>query len=145
LFAERFMLNITILDTGIGISFDFFPKMFQPFSQVDSSDSRQYGGIGLGLAVSKHLIELMKGSFPLSHLFLSHTSFPLSPLSSLFSLSFLLAKIISQEQSHSKVFWDKELSLKFLCRLNFLRYFFFLLLPSPPTNPFFRRPILLLM
>lgn len=56
------MLNFTIVDTGIGIAFDFFPKMFQPFSQMDNSDSRKYGGVGLGLAVSKRLVDLMGGN-----------------------------------------------------------------------------------
>jgi signal transduction histidine kinase len=56
------MLNFIIADSGIGIRYDFYPKLFQPFMQMDSSDTRQYGGVGLGLAVSKHLINLMGGS-----------------------------------------------------------------------------------
>lgn len=48
-------------DTGIGIPADQMDRLFQSFSQVDSSTTRQYGGTGLGLPISKKLIELMGG------------------------------------------------------------------------------------
>lgn len=62
IFAGHVQLIFAISDTGIGIAPEFFPKMFQPFTQEDSSDSRQYGGVGLGLAVSKHLVDLLGGT-----------------------------------------------------------------------------------
>ena len=46
---------------GIGIQEEFRDKVFQPFSQADSSDSRQRGGTGLGLNISRQLIESMGG------------------------------------------------------------------------------------
>ena len=55
------MLQFEIKDTGIGISADFHAKIFDRFSQVEASNSRQYGGNGLGLAITKNLIELMGG------------------------------------------------------------------------------------
>lgn len=55
------MLQFEVKDTGIGISADFHARIFDRFSQVEASNSRQYGGNGLGLAITKNLIELMGG------------------------------------------------------------------------------------
>jgi signal transduction histidine kinase len=53
---------VSVADTGIGIAPDEMPKLFQEFSQVDSSLSRQAPGTGLGLALSKKLVELHGGT-----------------------------------------------------------------------------------
>ena len=50
-----------VCDTGIGISADKMEKLFQPFSQVDSSATRKHGGTGLGLVISQRLCRLMGG------------------------------------------------------------------------------------
>ncbi|MBD2465902.1 response regulator [Oscillatoria sp. FACHB-1407] len=54
--------QIKICDTGIGIKADFLAHVFERFSQADGSTTRKYGGLGLGLAVARHLIELHGGS-----------------------------------------------------------------------------------
>ena len=54
-------LGFDVRDTGIGIAANKLDRLFKAFSQVDSSHTRQYGGTGLGLVISKRLIELMGG------------------------------------------------------------------------------------
>jgi PAS domain S-box-containing protein len=54
-------LLFSVRDTGIGIATASHEKLFQPFSQVDSTNSRRYGGAGLGLAISRHLVRLLGG------------------------------------------------------------------------------------
>ena len=59
------MIRIEVQDTGIGIPEDRRFRLFQPFSQIDSSTTRRFGGSGLGLALSRRLAELMGGSLDL--------------------------------------------------------------------------------
>src|SRR5207253_5901721 len=54
--------QITVSDTGRGISPGFLPHVFERFQQADSKDTRQYGGLGLGLAIVHNLVEMHGGS-----------------------------------------------------------------------------------
>lgn len=59
---DNIQLQFKIIDTGIGIPENKLNSLFEAFTQVDSSTTRKYGGTGLGLQITKRLIELMGGS-----------------------------------------------------------------------------------
>lgn len=59
---DKIKLRIAVADSGIGISDADRNKLFIRFSQVDASDTRKYGGSGLGLVITKQIVELMGGS-----------------------------------------------------------------------------------
>lgn len=59
---NKVKIRMAVADTGIGISEANMGKLFIRFSQVDSSDTRRYGGSGLGLVITKQIVELMGGN-----------------------------------------------------------------------------------
>ena len=61
-FNGKTTLRFTISDTGIGMSQDYLPKLFDAFSQEDSSSTNRFGSTGLGMAITKSFIELMNGT-----------------------------------------------------------------------------------
>lgn len=56
------VLKFVVNDTGVGMSEDFLPHIFEPFSQESTGTTAVYGGTGLGLAISKNIVDMMDGS-----------------------------------------------------------------------------------
>ena len=66
----RFIVN----DTGVGMSEEFLPHIFEPFSQESTGTTALYGGTGLGLAISKNIVDMMDGSICLLYTSLTETT-----------------------------------------------------------------------
>jgi hypothetical protein len=62
---DNYKWAISVIDTGIGIPDEAHAEIFHPFHQVDGSTTRRSGGVGLGLSIVRHLVELMDGELEL--------------------------------------------------------------------------------
>ncbi|KJJ84040.1 multi-sensor hybrid histidine kinase [Candidatus Omnitrophus magneticus] len=89
-------LLFTVIDTGIGISNDKCEKIFESFTQADGSTTRSYGGAGLGLTISNHIVHLMNGSIWLE-------SKPDSGTTFYFTARFIINKSANRKEPHAVV------------------------------------------
>jgi len=60
--GDRITIDFEVKDTGIGMSPDHLKKIYQPFTQAEAGTTRKYGGTGLGLTISKNIVEIMGGA-----------------------------------------------------------------------------------
>jgi signal transduction histidine kinase/CheY-like chemotaxis protein len=96
--------QLTVTDTGKGISKDFLPYVFDRFRQADSSTTRGFGGLGLGLAIVRHLVELHGGNV--------HAKSPGAGLGATFMASFPLiaTRLECEPVTHSTEYAFDDLS-----------------------------------
>ena len=64
--VEGAEVKLIVQDTGRGIPPEFLPNVFERFRQADGSITRLHGGLGLGLSIAKHIVELHKGTIAMS-------------------------------------------------------------------------------
>ena len=62
IFEDNATLRFIVKDTGVGMDSDYLPKIFEPFSQEDEHKSNKYGSTGLGMAITKNIVEMMNGN-----------------------------------------------------------------------------------
>jgi signal transduction histidine kinase len=78
LFSERDQVILQVSDTGIGIPADEQDEVFERFYQVDGSSRRRYGGVGLGLALVKEVVEALGGEVSLNSVLGEGSTFTVS-------------------------------------------------------------------
>ena len=61
-FEDKATMRFIMKDNGIGMDTDYLPKVFEPFSQEDENNTNKYGSTGLGMAITKNIVEVMNGN-----------------------------------------------------------------------------------
>jgi len=117
-FPHSVLLYFSVRDTGIGISMDRQDRLFQSFSQVDTSTTRKYGGTGLGLAICRKLAEIMGGKIGVvsepgkGSIFWFTVQLELRPLTTLeatarANLAGLRALIVDDNKTNRQIFFQQ--------------------------------------
>jgi CheY-like chemotaxis protein len=97
-------VKIKVIDNGIGITPEFLPYIFDRFRQADGSTTRAQGGLGLGLSIVRHLVELHHGRVAVNS--------PGKQLGSTFTISLPIAVTATAQQSEPSQLEDRELLVK---------------------------------
>jgi signal transduction histidine kinase/ActR/RegA family two-component response regulator len=116
-------VRFEVEDTGIGLSPEQLQRLFRPFAQADASIQRRFGGTGLGLTISKRLVELMGGELVVASVEGQGTTFsfeaelPAAAVASSASMSAAQAPVVSLAGRRLLVCDDNEINLKVASRL----------------------------
>jgi signal transduction histidine kinase/DNA-binding response OmpR family regulator len=94
--GSNVLLNCSIRDTGIGIPENRMDRLFKSFSQVDASTTRRFGGTGLGLVITKRLVELMGGEISVESQVGVGTTF-------VFTVPFVVAELPDRKSRHDQI------------------------------------------
>lgn len=95
-------IQIRITDTGKGISTDMLDIIFKPFQQINAADSRQVGGVGIGLSITHELIELHKGTIKVDSIVGKGTTFTITLPATEEALMEKQATITTHQNSHQQ-------------------------------------------
>ena len=107
---SKYEILFKVRDSGIGISMNALDRLFKPFNQADSSTTRKYGGTGLGLTISKSIVEAMGGTI---------TAKSEVGKGSVFSFSVLLGKELEKESKEDNLILNgKKIMIVDECNIN---------------------------
>ena len=123
--ADRLLVDITVADTGIGISPAAITRIFDPFMQADASTTRKYGGTGLGLSICNQLTTLMEGTLQVDSTegagssFRLRLPFAIDPLSADHDAQFLQSATVLWDGPALQILVadDQESNLMFMLQL----------------------------